>query len=132
MRDQVSMEEEAVTAQACKVVVDRAGGAAEDSSDLAVGGAGDGVLVNFDEELGSFEPVGCGKGLRGEGPTAGSAAESLDGVRWFESGEGAELLEGPGVGLGVMESAGWVGAVGRGRRAWRFGLDSHEVGSGKT
>jgi hypothetical protein len=107
------MEEHAVAAEPCEVIVDGAGGAAEDPGDLAVGRSGDGVLLDIDEELGSFEPVGGGEGLGGEGPAAGSAAESLDGVRWLEAGEGAELLEGPGVGLGLVELARWVWAVGR-------------------
>ena len=77
------MEEHAVAAEPGEVIVDRGRGAAEDSGDLAVGGAGDGVLLDFDEELGSFEPVGGLEGLCGEGPFAGSAAESLDGVWWF-------------------------------------------------
>jgi hypothetical protein len=99
------MEEHAVAAEPGEVVVDRAGGAAENPGDLAIGRSGDGVLVDLDEELGSFEPVGGGEGLGGEGPLAGLAAESLDGVRWLEAGKCAEFLEGPGVGLGLVESA---------------------------
>jgi T5SS/PEP-CTERM-associated repeat protein len=40
------MEQEAVAAEAGEVVVDGAGGALEDSSDLPVGGSGDGVLLD--------------------------------------------------------------------------------------
>jgi hypothetical protein len=126
------MEEEAVATESGEEVVDGGGGAAEDPGDLSVGGTADGVLVDVDEELWSFEPVGGGEGLGGEGPAAGPAAESLDGVGRFESGEGAELLEGPGVGLGVVETAGGVWAEGRGRRAWRWGLSAHDGSRART
>ena len=43
------MEEEAVAAESGEVVVDGAGGAAEESGDLAIGGARDGVLLDGGE-----------------------------------------------------------------------------------
>jgi hypothetical protein len=57
------MEEDAVAAESGEVIVDGAGGAAEEAGDLAVSGAGDGVFLDVDEELGSFEPVGSGESL---------------------------------------------------------------------
>jgi hypothetical protein len=51
------MEEEAVSAEPCELVVDGRWVAAEDACDLPVRGPGDGVPLDFGEEFGSFEPV---------------------------------------------------------------------------
>ena len=57
------MEEQAVSSEPGEVVVDGRRSTAQDAGDLAVGGAGDGVFLDFGEQFGAFEPVSGLEGL---------------------------------------------------------------------
>ena len=113
------MKEQAMAAEAGQVVVDGRGGGVEDAGDLAVGGAGNGVFLDLDEELGAFEPVRGAKGLVGEGASAGLAAVTSDDKGGVAAAEDAEADDRPGLVLGLVVVAVRVGAVGRQRMAGR-------------
>src|SRR5512145_2018350 len=126
------MNQETVSAESGEVVVDGRRGGVEDPGDLAVGGAGDGVLVDLQQEFGTFEPVGGAEGLVAEGASAGSAAVTLDDMGRFAAAEEAEADVGPGPGLRAVVLAVRVGAVGRGRGAWKWCVGVHAAGPGKA
>jgi hypothetical protein len=90
------MKEQAVSSESGEVVVDGGGGGAEDPGDLAVGGAGNGVFEDLDQQFGSFEPIGGTEGLVAEQTAAGLAAVTLDDIGRFVAAEEAEADEGPG------------------------------------
>jgi hypothetical protein len=77
------MEQHAVPTEAGLLAVDGLGGGAKVTGDLAVGHAACGLGEQLGEDIGSFEPVGCGEGLTTEGAPAVEACKPLDAV-WFE------------------------------------------------
>ena len=119
------MNQQTVPAESGEVVVDGRRRGVEDPGDLAVGSAGDGVLVDLQQEFGTFEPVGGAEGLVAEGASAGLAAVTLDDMGRVAAPEEAEADPGPGPGLRAVVLAVRVGAMGRGRRAWRSWVGVH-------
>src|SRR5512145_509429 len=126
------MNQETVSAESGEVVVDGRRGGVEDPGDLAVGGARDGVFVDLQQEFGTFEPVGGAEGLVAEGASASSAAVTLDDMGRVAAAEGAEADVGPGPGLRAVVLAVRVGAMGRGRGAWKWCGGVHAAGPGKA
>jgi hypothetical protein len=106
------LEEKAVTAEAFDLVLDCRGVDVQFPGDLPVGGAMEGPVEECQEEVGAFEPVGGGEGLRGEGSTAVEALEALDRVGMTLPVVEAGFLVPPALGIPV-EGAVWAWAEGR-------------------
>ena len=107
------MVEDMVSAQAGDEVVDGRGRTVEDPGDLPVGHAVDSEVGDLVQEFGSFQPVGCGEGLAGEGLTAMKALEALDSVRRSVAFVVSGTPEAPVLGR-VVEVTFGIGAVGWG------------------
>ncbi len=105
------LKEETVSPESGDLVADGHGCNMEVAGDLAVSGAGDDEGEELAVDIGSFEPVGGGKGLGAEGTGAMQALEPLNLLGLDLAGEEPHLLEGPSDWVGV-EATAWVRAVG--------------------
>jgi len=70
------VELQGVAAESCRSAGDGRGSAADRACDLAVCGTGLELSSDAGQECGSFEVVGGGEGLAGEGAAAGVAAKA--------------------------------------------------------